>query len=169
VRWEIRPWRTPGGIIGGILIFAEDITRRKQMEETISGISQRLIESQEQERARIGRELHDDINQRLVFAVIELERSGQEHSKSDVHTYEHIDHVRQHLSDLGTDIQPLSHRLHSSRLDYPGLTVAANSFCREFAEQQKVEIDFTYEGMPTSVPQEVSLVIEKRQESQVGI
>ena len=159
VRWEIRPWRTPSGIVGGILIFAEDITHRKQMEEAISSMSRRLLESQEQERARIGRELHDDINQRLALAVIELERWGQEHSKSEVHTFEHIDHVRQHLSDLGMDIQALSHRLHSSKLDYLGLTVAANSFCREFAEQQKVEIDFTHEGMPRSVPQEISLCL----------
>ena len=69
VRWEIRPWRTPSGIVGGILIFAEDITRRKQMEEAISGMSRKLIESQEQERARIGRELHDDINQTTRDAV----------------------------------------------------------------------------------------------------
>jgi len=159
VRWEIRPWRTPSGIVGGILIFAEDITHRKQMEEAISAMSRKLLESQEQERARIGRELHDDINQRLAWAVIELERWCQEHSKSEVHTYELIDHVRQHLSDLGADIQALSHRLHSSKLDYLGLTVAANSFCREFSEQQKVQIDFTHKGMPSGVPQEISLCL----------
>jgi PAS domain S-box-containing protein len=56
-RWEIRPWRTPGEIVGGILIFAEDITHRKQMEEAISGMSRKLIESQDHERARIAREL----------------------------------------------------------------------------------------------------------------
>jgi PAS domain S-box-containing protein len=159
VRWEIRPWTTPSGIVGGILIFAEDITHRKQMEEAISAMSRKLIESQEQERTRIGRELHDDINQRLALAVIELERWCQKHSKSEVHTYELIDHVRQHLSDLGADIQALSHRLHSSKLDYLGLTVAANSFCREFSEQQKVQIDFAHKGMPRSVPQEISLCL----------
>jgi len=57
VRWEIRPWRTPSGIVGGILIFAEDITHRKQTEEAISGLSRKLIQSQQEERARIGREL----------------------------------------------------------------------------------------------------------------
>src|SRR4051794_7054293 len=35
VRWEIRPWMTPSGIVGGILIFAEDISRRKQLEEAL--------------------------------------------------------------------------------------------------------------------------------------
>jgi len=57
VRWEIRPLRTPSGIVGGILIFAEDITHRKQTEEAISGLSRKLIQSQQEERARIGREL----------------------------------------------------------------------------------------------------------------
>jgi signal transduction histidine kinase len=68
-------------------------------------------------------------------------------------------HVKQRLSDLGHDIQALSHRLHSSKLDYLGLTVAANSFCRELSEKQKVEIDFTHEGMPSRVPQEISLCL----------
>jgi two-component system, sensor histidine kinase and response regulator len=74
VRWEIRPWKTASGGVGGILIFAEDITHQKQMEEALSGMSRKLIESQEQERARIGRELHDDINQRLAMLGIELEQ-----------------------------------------------------------------------------------------------
>ena len=75
VRWEIRPWRAPSGIVGGILIFAEDITHRKQMEEAISGMSRTLIEAHEQERTRIGRDLHDDIVQRLVLLTIEARRS----------------------------------------------------------------------------------------------
>ena len=37
--------------------------------------------------------------------------------------------------------------------------MAASSFCREFSEQQKVEIDFTHEGMPSSVPKEISLCL----------
>src|ERR1700757_1758718 len=73
-RWEVRPWRADDGTVGGILILAEDITRRKEMEETLSGMTRKLIESQEQERARIGRELHDDINQRLAMLSLELEQ-----------------------------------------------------------------------------------------------
>ena len=72
VRWEIRPWKTPSGDIGGILIFSEDITRHKQSEEALLEIPRRLIEAQEQERTRIARELHDDIGQRLALLAIEL-------------------------------------------------------------------------------------------------
>ena len=35
LRWELRPWRTPTGDIGGIIIFTEDITQRKTAEEAL--------------------------------------------------------------------------------------------------------------------------------------
>lgn len=64
----------------------------------ISAMSRKLIESEEQERARIGRGSRRH-QSRLAFAVIELERLCQQHSKFEVHTYELIHHVRQPLSD----------------------------------------------------------------------
>src|SRR5262249_27686489 len=42
VRWEIRPWKTPLGNVGGILIFAEDITRSKQSNEALRASEERL-------------------------------------------------------------------------------------------------------------------------------
>src|SRR5215469_439839 len=51
-----------------------DISERKGAEEALSGMTRKLIEAQEQERARIGRELHDDINQRLAMLSLALEQ-----------------------------------------------------------------------------------------------
>ena len=67
--------------------------------------------------------------------------------------------VRQRLSDIGNDIQALSHRLHSSKLEYLGIVVAASSFCKELAEQHKVAIDFSHAGIPRSLPKEISLCL----------
>ena len=136
-----------------------DVTDRKLAEEAMADVGRRLIEAHEEERTRIGRELHDDINQRLALVVIELEQWDQERSKSEVERHEHVAHVKERLSDLGQDIQALSHRLHSSKLDYLGLMVAARSFCRELSEKQKVEIDFTHEGLSDIVPKEISLCL----------
>jgi PAS domain S-box-containing protein len=159
IRWEIHPWRTSGGIVGGILIFAEDITRRKQMEEALSGVSRRLIESQEQERVRIGRELHDDIVQRLALLAVQLEQL--EHSSPDLHAEvrTRVAEVRKHSMEIATDIQSLSHELHSSKLEYLGLAVAMRSLCKEFGELQKVEIDFQSHDLPSPVPSDVSLCL----------
>ena len=137
-RWEVRPWRNPDGTVGGILVFAEDITHRKQMEEELSGMSRKLIESQEQERTRIGRELHDDINQRLAMLAVELEQLEQNPSEVASRARE----LRKAMADLSNDVQALSHDLHSSKLEYLGVVAGIKSWCKEFAERQKLEIDF---------------------------
>jgi PAS domain S-box-containing protein len=137
-RWEVRPWKTAEGAVGGILILAEDITRRKQMEEALSDVSRKLIESQEQERTRIGRELHDDINQRLAMLSLELEQLQENPSEVQPRVKE----LRRQIAEVSNDVQTLSHDLHSSKLEYLGVVAGMKSWCKEFAERQKIEIDF---------------------------
>jgi PAS domain S-box-containing protein len=157
VRWEARPWLNVVGEPGGILIFAEDITRRKQADEALSGMSQKLIESQEQERTRIGRELHDDINQRLALLTIELDRLDQSGSINAVHDI--LQELKRRVIEISTDVQALSHQLHSSKLEYLGLAAAAKSFCREVSEMHHVRIDFTQSEVPRNLPKDVALCL----------
>jgi signal transduction histidine kinase len=124
--------------VGGILILAEDITRRKQMEEALSDMSRKLIESQEQERTRIGRELHDDINQRLALLTYKLEQLKDDPSAIEGR----IRTLQQQITEIADDVQALSHELHSSKLEYLGVVGGIRSWCKEFAERQKMEIDF---------------------------
>lgn len=136
-----------------------DVTEAKQVADALSGISRKLIEAQEQERARIARELHDDINQRIALMAVELERWDQCVLESRNGGRDPVRHVRDRLLQLGKDIQDLSHRLHSSKLDYLGIAAAANSFCKELAEKQKVVVVFSHEGLPRSLTSEVSLCL----------
>jgi PAS domain S-box-containing protein len=141
VRWEVRPWKTPSGIVGGILIFAEDITHRKRMEEALSGMSRQLIQSQEQERARIGRELHDDINQRLAMVAIGLQQLQDNPSE----VQERAGDLQKQTNEISSDVQALSHELHSTKLEYLGVVGGIKSWCREFSERQKMEVIFRSE------------------------
>src|ERR1700752_2310932 len=151
-RWEVRPWRADDGTVGGILIFAEDITRRKEMEETLSGMTRKLIESQEQERARIGRELHDDINQRLAMLSLELEQLQE--NPSEIQT--RVQELREEMAEVSNDVQAMSHDLHSSKLEYLGVVAGIKSWCKEFGERQRVEIHFSND-VHSALPSEIGL------------
>jgi PAS domain S-box-containing protein len=154
IRWEIRPWRTGSGAVGGILILAEDITRRKQMEDALSGMTRKLIEAQEKERARIGRELHDDINQRL--ALLSLELGELRENPADLQ--QHLEDFRKRMSEISNDVQALSHDLHSSKMEFLGAVAGIRSWCREFAERNKMQIDFRSD-VSSILPAEVGLTL----------
>jgi PAS domain S-box-containing protein len=146
------------GSFAGYIGSCIDVTTRKLAEQALADVGRKLIEAHEEERTWIARELHDDINQRIALLAVELDRFEQ-HRPSSREIPGHFRKVRQCLFDLGKDIQALSHRLHSSKLDYLGIVVAASSFCKEFSEQKNVEIDFTHQDMPRSLPKEISLCV----------
>jgi signal transduction histidine kinase len=142
-----------------MLGIAHDITDRKQMEEALSGLSRRLMEAQEKERTWIARELHDDLGQRMTLLTIELEQLAQVPPHAAAEVPGRIQELCKQVVDLGRDISAISHRLHSSKLEYLGITAAAGAFCRELAEQHKIEIDFSSAGIPDNVPREIALCL----------
>ncbi len=142
-----------------VVALVEDISDRKLAEEALSGVSGRLIEAQEQERTRIARDLHDDINQRLGLLAIELQRLKMDVPDSSVEVLRRMDELRNQASTIAADIQALSHRLHSPRLEYLGIVAAMRGFCQEFGEQQKVEVDFRSHDLPSPVPPNVALCL----------
>jgi signal transduction histidine kinase len=156
-RWEVRPWKTSEGAVGGILILAEDITRRKQMEEALSDMSRKLIDSQEQERARIARELHDDINQRLALVAIGLDQL-RENKELASGVRGHVQELQQMTSDISSSVYALSHELYSSIPDSLGLVRGMKSWCRDFGERQQLEIDFKSHDVP-KLSKEISLCL----------
>lgn len=142
-----------------VLSVIADITKSKQAEEVLAGVSHKLIEAQEQERTRIARELHDDINQRLALLSVELTAALKTPPASAAAASLVISEVRERIDDISSDLQSLSHQLHSSQLEYLGIVAAARSFCREIAASHSVEINFHGDDLRRPVSHEVSLCL----------
>jgi len=136
-----------------------DVTERKLAEQALAEMTRKLIEAQEQERARIGRELHDDINQRLALLVAEMEAAKQSLPNSREHTTQLLSQLQQRVIEISSDVQSVSHQLHSSQLEILGIVSGMRSFCREFAARQKVEVDFTSGKIPNAVSNEIALCL----------
>jgi signal transduction histidine kinase/ABC-type uncharacterized transport system substrate-binding protein len=144
---------------GGAVITRSEITNRKQAEEERLELSGRLIDLQEKERSRLARELHDDFNQRLAVLAIDLERAAQTISNSPAGTSQRLHELWNRAREIGTDLHSLSHRLHSSTLESLGLVLGVSSLCEEFAEQHGIQVDFTNEDVPRSVPPDIALCL----------
>jgi signal transduction histidine kinase len=76
-----------------------------------------------------------------------------------IETKSQLEEALAQIGELGDDIQALSHRLHSSKLEYLGLEVAASSFCRELSARQNVKIDFRYGDVPGGLSDQISLCL----------
>src|SRR6202008_2796289 len=149
------PQRRGHDVVGAVVAFI-DITERKLAEVALANVSRRLIEAQEQERTRIGRVLADDIVQRLALLAVELQ---QLHDNSLIlpKVRSRMGKLQKQTSEIATDIQSLSHELHSAKLQYLGIAGAMRGFCREFGEQQKVEINFQAHDLPSPLSPDISL------------
>src|SRR3984957_626030 len=141
-----------------VFAFVEDITGRKLTDAALASVSRRLIEAQEQERSRIARELHDDISQRLAILAIKLTQLQQIPPNSS-ELASRIGELQKQTSEIAADIQSLSHELHSSRLQYLGIAAAMRGFCREFGEQQKVEVDCKIHDLRVTLSPDISLCL----------
>jgi signal transduction histidine kinase len=145
----------PSGAVGSTL----DVTDRKLAEEALASLSHKLIEAQEVERTRIARELHDDFSQRLAILAINLEQLKRDYSGLPVDVGRRLGELGKMTSELTSDIQTLSHELHSSKLEYLGLDKALKGFCKEFGKHQKVEIDFQSHDLPGPMASQTALCL----------
>jgi len=135
-----------------------DITERKQAEAALADVSRRLIDAQEQERRRIARELHDDIGQRLALLAVKLDQLHRD--PPDLPEVRmRMGELQEQASEIATDIQTLSHELHSTKLEYLGPVAAMRGHCQELAEQTKVKVDFKSPGLPSPLPPDISLCL----------
>jgi PAS domain S-box-containing protein len=135
-----------------------DITNRKRAEQELEQLAGRLIDAQEQERSRIGRELHDHISQMLGVLTIRLDQLRADEATSETVALV-LEELRQNAAEITTEIHNLSHRLHSSALDYLGLVPALQKLVKEFSARHGIQVDFEHASLPAPLPTEVALCL----------
>jgi PAS domain S-box-containing protein len=152
VALTISPIVDSSGDLIGAAEIARDITERNRAAIALAGVSGRLIQAQEEERARIARELHDDIGQRLAVLAVELTAlSGDPRDNTQTSK------LSKYASAIASDVQTMSHELHSSKLQLLGLAAAMKGHCGEFAIQQNAEVAFESRDVPDQLSPDVSL------------
>jgi PAS domain S-box-containing protein len=155
-RWALQ--RDEGDRPIAVLETNNDITDRKRNEHALEDLAGRLIYAQEDERSRIGRELHDHVSQRLGILAINIDQLRMDPSTPTA-IAPALDNLREQTSDITKDIHNLSHRLHSTMLDHLGVIPALQRLVDECSERYAIPIVFTHTPLPTLVPSDVALCL----------
>jgi len=137
--------------------FSIDVTKSKQTEAALRDLGGRLINAQEDERRRIARELHDDLNQRMALLSIGLEQLGK--VKRPMDQRDRLLSLQSQAQEISADIHRLSYRLHPSKLDHLGLAAAVRSLCQETSARGNPQIDLREHGFPANLPKDVTLCV----------
>jgi signal transduction histidine kinase len=137
-------------------LVADLVSQRTQVEEERLKLSGRLIHAQEEERSRMARDLHDDLNQRLGLLAFGLASISRRLPDEESHQ---IQQLWEQATSLSKDVHQLSHELHPSALEHLGLGGAARALCDEMSKQKKVNIEFSEKDIPVKLPPEMSLCL----------
>lgn len=156
------------GTFCGYIGSAVDITERKTSEESLQSLSGRLIHAQEQERARIARELHDDFSQRLALLGIGLGQLWKDLPESQVGQRTGVLEILKGTKEMSSDLHSLSHQLHSSKLELVGLVSALSGLCKEMGEKYKIDIHFTKCGALPKIAKDVELCLFRVTQEALG-
>ncbi|MGA6826222.1 ATP-binding protein [Nitrospira sp. NS4] len=151
-----------------------EVTERMQTERSLESsrqelkrLASQLIRIQEEERRRISRDLHDDINQRLALVAIELERLEQ-HLPA-LHT-EAVRSLSNRVGELSEDVRHLAYQYHPSILDDLGLSIAMQRLVEDVAARSQIEAHIDCDQLPERLSLDVATCIYRvAQESLVNI
>jgi PAS domain S-box-containing protein len=150
-----------------VIGMVSDVTAQKiaeaslhQRDQELQQLAGRLIEAQEKERARISRELHDDIGQRVAMLASEVDLvRGQSPVARKQNTTALLQKLHEELDAIATDIHELSHDLHSASLQCCGLKVALKDLCWKYWNNHWLEIDLQIEKLESRIPPDVALCL----------
>ena len=163
-------------LIAGLLVQR---TKRQRVERELRGsqaklrvsydrirdLSRRLLGEQEAERARIARELHDDINQQLAILSIELDRLRSD--QLQLHTAKRLSQALETAQGISTSVRELSHRLHPSKLRLIGLVAALDNLRRDLSRPH-LPIAFCHRDVPAEIDQNIALCVFRVAQEALG-
>jgi signal transduction histidine kinase len=141
----------------------EDAVRERTTEldtsnQSLSKLSARLIQLQDDERRRIARELHDSVGQMLAALGMNLATIGSDIARltqtaSTVHDSEAL------VQELSREVRTISHLLHPPLLDEAGLASALRWYVEGFSQRSKVRVDLDFPAEFGRLPRESETAI----------
>ena len=160
---SLSPLETEEGLV--VTSAIRDITQRKRSEEALRTLSGQLLKTQDEERRRIARELHDSAGQILAALSMNLTPLASEDGKLPSSAVKSITECVGFVKDLSNQLRTISHLLHPPLLDEVGLSSALRLFLEGFEERSKIkvnlEIPIDFERLPPELETAIFRVVQE--------
>jgi PAS domain S-box-containing protein len=138
---EAVPLLAPDGKPDRVIASFSDITKRKEAEEALHQLSTRLLQLQDEERRRVGRELHDSLAQSVLSVNLELAQVARSEVPLDERTIHALSEARRVLREMSREIRTMSYLLHPPVLDELGLASAVQEYVQGFRERSGIALE----------------------------
>lgn len=166
---EIHLMGSLGSFLGGAIENARMVEMCRQHSTELQRLTQQLFQSQETERRRIARELHDEAGQSLTAVKLGLDRLEAKHGNSvplrsrksgnKQKISAEIEEIRKLLKQTGSEIRRLSYRLHPTLLTDLGLEPALKLYFKEIQKKSDLEIHFQMVGFDRRLAPEMETIL----------
>ena len=133
--------------------------RRRQSDRALRMMTKRVIDASEEERRHIARELHDDFCQRLSLMSIQIGSATVEPRFGDGDAQHDQGAILAELHTVISDLHGLSHRLHSSKLEFLGLKAAMLELCQQISQKRHIQIDLQTDQLLITPQKDISLCL----------
>ncbi|NGZ08334.1 MAG: sensor histidine kinase [Nitrospira sp. LK70] len=138
--------------------LVSEVSKRIDTEQSLEAnrrdlrvLASQLLRLQEDERRRISRDLHDDINQRLALLSIDIEMLEQQLSGVPVRTVSRVHAIQDRIAELSENVRRLAHQFHPSILDDLGVSIALRRLVDDFQARTGIAARFLGKDIPTHV------------------
>ncbi|MFB2607157.1 histidine kinase, partial [Rhizobium phaseoli] len=132
---------------------------RRMADSRLKELTQRVIDTQEEERTRLARELHDGISQTLLGVRYAMDLAGRKVRTNVDEAALTIERGVEALNGAIKEIRLLSHDLRPRVLDDLGLTAALEALCHHFAERTGMETEIDASGFAGTLKAEASTAL----------
>ncbi|MDP3071248.1 MAG: PAS domain-containing protein [Opitutaceae bacterium] len=144
---------------GTIALVVTDMTEARRTEEMLRAFSNRVLQVQEAERARVALELHDHITQLLCAILFRCEALVMELSTNGGPSLKEARHLREMLGTTAHEVERISRNLRPGILNQLGLEAVLRATAAEFAERTGVPVKLSCEELDPQLPADVELAL----------
>jgi signal transduction histidine kinase len=115
-------------------------TTLRESQAQLRQLTAQLLSAQDDERRRIARELHDELNQRVISLAFDVDDQMQREPSLPAAARTILQIVKNKVAELSDHLRALAHRLHPSVLDDLGITSALRVCAQEFEQREHVPV-----------------------------